>query len=101
MFHEPNRIVRRTVGGGVTEFPRGLDSVTVTYLAGYTTVPLNIREGMKELIRVNYQQTQQQRGPGQRPNPQDDVPTGMPAPPLIPQPVRELLSPTRRAPRVA
>lgn len=105
MFHAPGRIVRRTVGGGQTQFPPGADSVHVTYTAGYATVPAHIRAGMKELIRVNYQQTQQQT-----PNrgnavwaAEDMVPEastlmlGF----LVPGRVREMLAPSRRFPRLA
>jgi hypothetical protein len=101
MFEAPGRIVRRTVGGGITAFPAGADQVFVTYTAGYQTTPYNIREAALELIRVNYQQTEQ----GGRPQWGTDESVEPVAGPMlgffVPNRVRELLSPSKRYPSVA
>jgi hypothetical protein len=96
MFEPPGRIVRRTVGGGITPFPPGADQVFVTYMAGYTSTPANVREGVLELIRINYDQTEQP-GPA---NDQDRFGAtilGF----FVPNRVRELLSPNKRHPILA
>lgn len=56
------RVVRRTAGGGVQSFPYGPQSVHVVYEAGQMVVPPNVQEGTLELIRNNYQRTQQATG---------------------------------------
>lgn len=104
MFDPPGRIVRRTVGGGITTFPQGLEAVYVTYTAGYETVPENIRAGTLELLRVNYQQTQQagRRSFGGGPAAtMDDAPSDPPTGFFVPNRVREMLAPNRRAPSLA
>lgn len=102
MFEPPGRIVRRTMGGGMTNFPPGADSVFVTYTAGYVQVPENIRLGTLELLRVNYQDTQQagwQRGGGV---PVSDELAGQQILGFfVPNRVRELLAPSRRHPSIA
>ena len=101
MFEPPGRIVRRTVGGGMVTFPPGFDQVFVTYTAGFTTVPQNVRMGTLELIRVNYQQTQQA---GRRPfgaNPEDELGNQQILGFFVPGRVRELLAPNRRRPSIA
>jgi hypothetical protein len=102
-FQTPGRIVRRTVGGGVTTFPAGPDAVAVVYVAGFATVPHNVREGALELIRVNYQYTQQGGRPawgsagGDGDNFSQQQTLGF----FVPNRVRELLSPNKRHPSVA
>lgn len=104
MFEKPGRIVRRTVGGGVTTFPPGFDSVFVNYTAGYQQVPENIRLGALEIIRVNYQQTQQGPRPGfgggSAPQ-NEDVPGQQILGFFVPGRARELLAPSRRHPSIA
>ena len=102
-FQPPGRIVRRTVGGGQAPFPTGADTVAVTYTAGYLRTPAWIREGTLELIRENFQQTEQR---GQRSNALSvDDQTPSIATPLtgfyVSNRVREILSPGRRHPSVA
>jgi hypothetical protein len=105
MFEPPGRIVRRTVGGGMTSFPPGADQVFVTYTAGRATVPPNIREGTLELIRVNFQQTEQ----GGRPQlgaaggmSMDEIGGGAQMLGFfVPNRVKELLAPSGRHPSVA
>lgn len=56
-----SRVVRRTSGGGVVAFPQMPQSVHVVYQAGYLTVPDNVTDGVKELLRLHFQSTQQGR----------------------------------------
>lgn len=100
-FEASGRIVRRTVGGGMTSFPGGLETVTVTYTAGYVTVPANIRYGCLELIRVNYQQTQQAGHPMFGGGGGDDaVPGAVLMGFFVPNRVKELLLPSKRHPSI-
>lgn len=102
MWDPMGEIVRRTVGGGITSFPAGFRQVWVTYTAGYTSVPQNVRLGTLELLRVNYQQTQQggrpQYGSGSG---ADDLVGYSVLGFFVPNRVRELLAPSRRAPSIA
>jgi len=99
------RVVRRTAGGGVMPFAnQGPQSVHVIYEAGQTVVPDNVYEGTLELIRVNFQRTQQaMRSPGPYPAADDGagMEMGRPMGFMIPGRVRELLAPTRRHPGIA
>jgi hypothetical protein len=97
--------VRRTAGGAVQPFPAMPQSVHVIYQAGQSTVPSNVYEGTLELIRVNFQHTQQAlRAPGPFPLVDDGSVVGSIGPSMgffVPNRVRELLSPTRRFPSLA
>lgn len=99
------RVVRRTAGGGVQPFPYGPQSVHVVYEAGQNIVPANVYEGALELVRINYQGTQQStRAPGPYPFRDDETLMEAPGAPigyLVPGRVRELLAPTRRHPSIA
>ena len=101
MFEPPGRIVRRTVGGGITPFPPGADAVFVTYTAGWVTIPNNVREGALELIRINFQQTEL----GGRPAWGTDVADTMAGQQMlgfyVPNRVKELLAANRRHPSLA
>lgn len=102
MFEPTGRVFRRTVGGGTTSFPGGAETVSVNYTAGYATVPANIRMAVLELVRVNYQQTQQAGHPMFGGGGGDDTVTstallGF----FVPNRVKELLAPSRRHPSVA
>ena len=101
-FETTGRIVRRTVGGGMTTFPGGAQTVRINYTAGYQTVPANIRMGCLELIRVNYQQTQQAGHPMFGGGGGDDsvVPGVVLMGFFLPNRVKELLAPSRRHPSV-
>lgn len=96
-------IQRTTAGGGTQAFPGGPDAVSVTYTAGYQVTPANIRLGMLELLRVNYQQTQQ--GGGGRIGGGFLSDESEPSTPmlgfLVPNRVREMLGPSRRHPAIA
>ena len=97
----PSRIVRRTAGGGVIGFPNMPQSVHVTYVSGRKTIPDTIRQATLELIRVNYQQTQQGGGAWGGSTADDDAPSGPSLGFFIPNRVRELLQRNRRHPRIA
>lgn len=101
MFEAPGRIVRRTVGGGITPFPPGADQVFVTYTAGFQSTPANIREGALELIRVNFQPTEQGGRPSWSGGTADDQTPGLMLGFFVPGRVREMLSPSKRHPSVA
>jgi len=100
MLDSTGRVVRRTVGGGVIAFPPAPQSVHVVYEAGQAVVPPNIYEATLELIRVNYQTTQQV-GRGRRTVADEPEPSGPHLGFFMPGRVRELLSPNRRAPSIA
>ena len=103
MFEPPGYITRRSAGGGTVPFPSGEDSVFVTYTAGYTQVPSDVRLGTLELLRVNYQQTQQAgraRFGGAAPL-DDGTPGQMMLGFFVPGRVREMLQPSRRYPSLA
>ena len=99
---EPNgRITRRTVGGGMTPFPPGIDSVYVTYSTGYITPPANVVEGTLELIRINFQETQQGRPRvGQGGGGDGDMAREPFLGFFVPGRVKELLAPNKRHPRI-
>lgn len=104
MFEPPGRVVRRTVGGGVTPFPPGADQVFVTYTAGRLIIPENIRMATLELVRVNYQRTQQAGGGriGAAAAVSDEELGATPMLGfLVPGRVREFLQPSKRHPAVA
>jgi hypothetical protein len=92
-------VTRRTAGGGVTAFPAQSNAVHAIYQAGQSSVPPNVYEGTLELLRVNYQTTQQV-GRGRLTVSDDLDASGPPLGFFVPRRVRELLSPSRRAPSV-
>jgi hypothetical protein len=102
-FEGSGRIVRRTVGGGVVSFPSGPNAIDVTYTSGFASVPANIKFGTLELIRVNYQQTQQGGRPqfGSGSGLADDFVSGAAMGFFIPNRVREIFASSRRHPSVA
>ena len=92
-------VVRRTSGGGSIAFPSGQQTVHVVYRAGQKTVPANVAEATLELLRVNYQTTQQVgRGRLTVSDEEDRQQPHMGF--FIPGRVRELLGANRRAPSV-
>lgn len=92
-------ITRLSGGGGTRTFAGGNDGVHITYRAGQSAIPANVYEGTLELLRVNYETTQQ-TGAGFI-APTDDLETGPPLGFYMPRRVREMLAPNRRAPSVA
>lgn len=100
----PGSILRTTAGGGVQPFFGGTDSVMVTYTAGFVKTPENVRLGMLELLRVNYQQTQQGGG-GRIGGGSQLLDEGEPVQQMlgffVPGRVKELLAPNRRHPAIA
>jgi hypothetical protein len=104
MLDTAQRIVRRTAGGGVIAFPFMPQSVHTVYTAGRNPIPENIIEGTLELLRVNYQRTQQMSPrPGGGAGGSDDDDLGEKGPPTfyVPNRVKEMLNPKRRHPRIA
>ena len=101
-YDEMGRVTRRTVGGGVTSFPPGANAVEIQYTSGRATPPANIKLGTLELIRVNYQQTQQGGRPqyGTGSGLGDDYPGGPSLGFFVPNRVREILAPSRRRPSI-
>lgn len=100
-YESSGRIVRRGVGGVEIAFPSGLGKVRVVYVAGQASTPSNVRLAMLELVRHNWQLTQQGGRPsfpasyGAEDSPY--VPSGF----AVPTRVLELLAPHRRGPSIA
>jgi hypothetical protein len=95
-------VYRRSPGGGVIAFPAMPRSVHVWYQAGQSAIPENVYEGTLELIRINFQKTQQASRAFAYSN--QDTAVDMPGVPtgfFVPGRVRELLAPTKRPPVVA
>lgn len=105
-FEPAGRITRRIAGGGTQPFAGGLQTVVVVYTAGFTVIPANVTRAALDLIRINYQQTQQgtsrpalgsSYGGGT-----DDIEAGsMILGFYVPGRVRESLAPNRRHPSIA
>lgn len=101
---ENNRIVRRTAGGGTITFPGLAQSVQVIYVTGRAAVPEDIRFGTLELIRTNWIAHQQQglgHGGQVGLGNDDDAPTQPMLGFFVPNSVREILAPSKRAPSIA
>lgn len=103
-FDTWGRIVRRSIGGVEVAFPQIRAAVQVVYTSGRAgVVPASVRLGALEMIRHNYQLTQQ----GGRPSfaggggGADEDMLYTPAGFAIPARVHELLSPYRRPPSIA
>lgn len=95
------RLVRRTAGGGVQAFPNMPNAVHVWYTVGQSSVPDNVKEGTLELIRLNFQDTQQGRP---RAGGGGDIEGGMTGPYtgfFVPGRVKEMMAPNKRAPAIA
>ena len=102
-FEAPSRVVRRGPGGTVLPFAPGKQAVHVVYTAGRTEVPANVRLGMLELIRINFSQTQARpllRGWPTDGTVDEQEPGAQVLGFFVPNRVRELLAPSRRAPGV-
>lgn len=101
-FEAGGRLVRRNAGGGTQAFPSGFGSVLVTYIAGRAVTPPNVRLATLELVRVNYQQTQQGGRPTFGSPGQEDSFAGYQMLGFfVPNRVRELLASSKRAPSIA
>ena len=103
-FEPPSRIVRRGPGGSSLPFAPGLESIHVTYVTGRTSVPDNVRLATLELVSINFRQTQAR--PLLRDWPAsgraDDAEPGVQILGFfVPNRVRELLAPSRKAPGIA
>ena len=104
MFDPAGRIMRRTVGGGVTSFPPGFDSVHVQYVAGQPTVPWNVKEAVLHEIAVHFERTELGAGGafgGGGGGEDFDLPAGPPVGFFLTGKARELLQPNRRYPSIA
>lgn len=96
------QLMRRTFGGQAAMFAIGDKNVKVTYTAGRSTVPWSVRLGALELIRHNWQMTQQSgrksfRSAGAVYDGDAHIPSGF----AMPDRVIELLAPHRRPPGIA
>ena len=105
-FQPPGRIVRRTVGGGITSFPPGADTVFITYTAGQIVVPGNVKEATLRMMDLHFQRQELGGGRAFGGTPSgvfgdDDLPKGPPIGFFVPGAVRELLQPNRRHPSIA
>lgn len=95
-------LTRRAFGGGAAQFARGDKNVQVSYTAGRVSIPFNVRLGALELIRHNWQMTQQ-GGRGRMRSSvggggdEMSVPIGF----AVPDRVVEMLAPHRRPPGIA
>jgi len=102
-FEAPARLVRRGPGGSSFSFAPGRESVHVVYTAGLASVPANVRLATLELLRINFSQTQAR--PLARAWPSDgSMDDQEPGREIlgffVPNRVRELLEPSRKAPGV-
>lgn len=100
MFEPEGRITRRGPGGGTIAFPTGVDAIHVVYVAGRTSVPTNIKMGALEIIRHNWQMTQQAGRPSfAGAAGEDEIPVA--AAFAIPNRVLEWLDAFKRHPSIA
>ena len=103
MLDTGDRVVRRSAGGGVVAFPSGPSTVKVTYTQG-RAIPSNVTQGTLQVIRDNWQQTQQAGRPpfgGGGVGRDDELANTTPLPYYVSPTARELLQPQRRHPAVA
>jgi YD repeat-containing protein len=104
MYDQAGRIMRRTVGGGITSFPPGPDSVHIQYVAGQAIVPPNVKEAAMHEIAVHFERTELGSGGafgGGGAGEDSDLPTGPPIGFFLTGKARELLQPNRRFPSIA
>ena len=94
------RVVRRGPGGGVIPFPNMLQSIHCIYTAGRTNTEWSIRHGVLELIRLNYEMSQQMGGLAAAMT-DEEAPAGPKVGFYVPGRVRELFGPRKRFPRIA
>jgi len=93
-------VTRRSAGGSTIAFFPGREQVHIIYQAGQSETPPNVYEATLELLRINYQTTQQV-GTGRQTVSDAQDGTGPAMGFFIPRRVREQLAPTRRAPSFA
>ena len=79
------------------KYGTGMGRVQVVYTAGRATVPAHIRDGLVELIRVNYQQTQQGGRRQSRAADTYDEPGQIIMGYFVPNRVREMLLPSTQS----
>lgn len=97
-----NRVVRRGPGGSVLPWWVGPQSVHIVYTAGFTAVPENVRLGTLELLRENYQPTQQGGHPqfGAAQDPDAALDRALAVGYFMSPRVRAMLGPNRRHPSI-
>jgi hypothetical protein len=100
-FEPYGRIVRRGVGGDEIAFPNNHESVQVIYTGGLPVVPPNVRLATLELIRHNYQLSQQAGRPAFAGAGSDEDAMYTPSGFAVPYRVIELCGPNKRPPSVA
>jgi hypothetical protein len=102
---DTGRVVRRVVGGGTIPFYNGPGAVHVVYEAGNVatngTVPANFKLGALELIRHNYQLTQQPGHPAFAHTGMAEEQFYTPSGFAVPMRVIEILQAKKRAPSIA
>jgi hypothetical protein len=94
------QIMRRTFGGQAARFAIGEKNVKVTYVSGLNSVPFNVRLGCLELLRHNWQLTQQ-AGRRKFGRAAEDGEPHIPIGFAVPDRVVEMLAPGRRPPGIA
>jgi hypothetical protein len=100
MVDRAGEATRLGAGGASVPFSPGKNTVHLVYQSGQASVPANVYEGTLELIRVNYQTTQQV-GRGRLAVSDEGEMTGPAMGYFVPRRVRELLQPNRRRPAIA
>lgn len=90
-------LITRRVSGIAAPFAIGRRNVHIVYTAGRAAVPANIRLGMLELVRVNWQQAEQGGRPAFRntSSAYDDEPGEFMLGFLVPNRVADMLAPSR------
>jgi len=94
-------ITRRGASGSAMLFPSGAGTVTITYVAGLSTIPDDIQLACAELIKHWYRKSEVafRSGSAFGASASDDV--TMPGNYMVPNAVMEILEPWRRPPEIA
>jgi hypothetical protein len=85
------------MAGGSLRFGTGPGRVQVVYVAGRTTIPAHIKNGLLELVKVHYQQTQQNGRASSRAQQNAEDMGLIVLGYLVPNRVREMLLPSTQA----
>lgn len=95
-----NKIVRRAYGGATALFAPGVNTVSVTYTVGMTSIPDDIQMAAAELIKHWYRKNEQPFRGAFSAQPADTFDQVMVGNYLVPNAVMELLEPWRRRPGI-